>query len=212
MQDDLTPLVRIIDDDFSFRESHELLLSLEGFDVVCYENAESFLQSEANNRPGCILLDIRMPGLSGPELQEELNCRGNHLPIIVLTAHADVPTAVVTLKNGALDYIEKQTGLDRLLDMVKKACSQSVEEARNLVIDKELANVYQSLTPRERDVLELFARGFQIKEAARQLNLSPATVKMHRQNAFTKIGAHTSLEAYQWLQEVPEEVRKKERQ
>ena len=209
METEFQPLVRIIDDDEAFRDSHEMLFRLEGWDVESFADASSFLEKASTKRPGCILLDIRMPGLSGPQLQEELNRRGNRLPIIIMTGHADVQTAVQTLKNGAIDYLEKQESVEKLIQIVRNACDQSVKDALNQAADNSIIQVYRTLTPRELEVLELFARGLQIKDAASTLNLSPTTVKMHRQNAFDKIGAHTSLEAYQWLQEVPESVRRR---
>lgn len=204
METEFQPLVRIIDDDDAFRDSHEMLFRLEGWDVESFADASSFLEKASTKRPGCILLDIRMPGLSGPQLQEELNRRGNRLPIIIMTGHADVQTAV-----RAIDYLEKQESVEKLIQIVRNACDQSVKDALNQAADNSIIQVYRTLTPRELEVLELFARGLQIKDAASTLNLSPTTVKMHRQNAFAKIGAHTSLEAYQWLQEVPESVRRR---
>lgn len=105
----LPPLVRLIDDDAAFRESHQLLLELEGYEVAVYPGGAEFIAADDLSRPGCILLDIRMPGMSGLEIQQALIDRGSRLPIIILTGHGDVKTAVHTLKAGAFDFIEKSS-------------------------------------------------------------------------------------------------------
>lgn len=202
------PLVRLIDDDSAFRESHKLLLELEGCDVVSFPGGTAFLNADDLSRPGCILLDIRMPGMSGIEIQSALNAEGCRLPIIILTGHGDVKTAVHTLKAGAFDFIEKSADPEILLEAVRRACEKSSEMAAHAEADAHLISTYESLTPREREVLRYSVRGLQVKEIALRMGLSPMTVKMHRANAFAKIDAHTALEAFQWYEELPEHIRR----
>lgn len=204
----LPPLVRLIDDDAAFRESHQLLLELEGYEVAVYPGGAEFIAADDLSRPGCILLDIRMPGMSGLEIQQALIDRGSRLPIIILTGHGDVKTAVHTLKAGAFDFIEKSSNPEELLEAVRRACEKSSELAVHEAADARIIKTYESLTPREREVLRHSVRGLQVKEIAMRMGLSPMTVKMHRANAFAKIDAHTALEAFQWFEELPESIRR----
>lgn len=197
-----SPLVRLIDDDEDFRRSQRMLLAAFGFDVREYGSAIDFLASDQLQRPGCLVLDIRMPGMTGIELQQKLLEAdvGAELPIIFLTGHGDVQTAVHTLKTGAFDFIEKRGDPMALKDAVERACRRSLDAFRRLHDVKERQAIFDTLTQRERDVLFPSAAGATNKAIGASLGIGVETVKMHRANAFGKLGVQSALEAYQWLQ------------
>lgn len=193
-------LVRLIDDDDSFRSSQKLFLGMCGFDTVDYPSATAFLEDIRPERPGCILLDIRMPGMTGIDLQRILKDRGISLPIIFLTGHGTVETAVQTLKIGAFDFIEKQGDPMRLRDAVSKACERAEADAKMQSEAAGRQRQFDELTPREKEVVTRAAQGLSNKEIAEALGIGAETVKMHRANAFGKLGVQSALEAYRWIE------------
>ena len=186
-----TPLVRLVDDDNDFRESQKAFLTALGWQVEDWESPAAFLQDDDLQRPGCAVLDIRMPGMTGLDLQRRFVEAGSRLPVIFLTGHGDVATAVHTMKYGALDFLEKRGDPMVLAAAVAAAEAQSYQAA------------YDALTPREREVFVLAAKGLSNKEAAEVLGIGAETVKMHKANAYAKLGVQSSLEAYQWLENLP---------
>ncbi len=194
------PLVRLVDDDDDFRASQRLFLGMAGFEVDDYACGEVFLAEASLARPGVIVVDLRMPGIDGIELQRRLIQRGCDLPIIFLTGHGDVTTAVHTLKAGALDFIEKHGDPMALRAAVEKACAVSLKRHEEKKALGELADLWATLTNREREVLVLVAEGRSNKEVASALGIGAETVKMHRANAFAKIGLTSALDAYRWLE------------
>lgn len=193
-------LVRLVDDDEDFRASQRLFLAASGFDVQEWADPQQFLKEVHSERPGCIVLDIRMPGLSGIEVQKQLNAMGSRLPIIILTGHGDVGAAVHTLKNGAVDFLVKQGDPLVFLETVRKACEKSLSDFAAQNATAQLTAVYESLTPREREVFGQAALGLGNKEIADKLGIGITTVRMHRANAFAKTGVKSALEAYRWLE------------
>lgn len=187
MTDPSTPTVFVVDDDEAVRKSLAWLIGSVGLAVQAYENADAFLASWTVERPGCLVLDVRMPGMSGLELQDALGRRGSSLPVIIVTGHADVPMAVRALKAGAVDFIEKpfndQVLLDRIQDAVKRSQSAFAGHARRALVQALLAR----LTPRERQVAELVAAGKPNKVIAFELDLSMKTVEVHRHNVMDKL-------------------------
>lgn len=169
-----TPLVRLVDDDNDFRESQKAFLTALGWQVEDWESPAAFLQDDDLQRPGCAVLDIRMPGMTGLDLQRRFVEAGSCLPVIFLTGHGDVATAVHTMKYGALDFLEKRGDPMVLAAAVERACKKS-----------------------------LAAKGLSNKEAAEVLGIGAETVKMHKANAYAKLGVQSSLEAYQWLENLP---------
>ena len=151
-------------------------------------------------RPGCLVLDLRMPDMTGLEVQQELLHRGSALPIIFLTGHGDVTTAVRTLTHGAVDFIEKNDDPMRLVEAVKKAVALSAAAFQSTTEKEGKRQLFATLTPREQEILLLAAKGLANKDIAEKLNIGVVTVKMHRGNAFAKIGAQGALEAYKWLE------------
>lgn len=194
------PLVRLIDDDEIFLMSQKLLLETRGFAVVTYSSANDFLEKDVLTRPGCAVADIRMPGLTGLEMQTILEGRRSTLPLVFLTGHGDVSMAVHTMRHGAADFLEKPVKPDVLISVVTKAAQASVKIWET---HRELAKVealYAELTPREREVVALAAVDTPNKVIARELGIGEPTVKMHRANAFAKLGVASVLEAYRLLE------------
>jgi FixJ family two-component response regulator len=193
------PLIRLVDDDAGFRESQKMFLQALGYEVRDWESAVRFLEEESFARPGCILLDILMPEMSGLELQKVLSIRRSDLPVIFLTGHGSIETAVYTMKYGAADFLEKTCNPLKLKETVERACERSVKRFREKQETAELDSVFASLTPREKEVVAQVAEGRSNKEIADSLGIGSETVKMHRANGFAKLGVKSALEAYQWL-------------
>lgn len=181
------PLVRIVDDDPSFRQSLSFLLTCEGYEVECHCAAADFLRNDKPSVPGCLILDVRMPEISGIALQHELNRRANSLPIIFLTAHGEVNMAVQSMHDGAFDFQQKPIDPPRLLTAVARAIKKSCAQG-NFLFDVSTAMFrYKQLTERENEVLRLAARGFLNRQIAERLGLSIRTVQVQRLNGRHKL-------------------------
>jgi FixJ family two-component response regulator len=214
----MSAIVHIVDDDESFLVSIGRLLRASGYVVETYESAEQLLRKLPNDTdPSCILLDIRIPGLSGPELQDQLSALGSHLPIIFLTGHADVSTTVKVMKAGADDLLTKPVTKDDLIAAIERAIARSraLRERHDQISSMQtLAN---SLTPRERQVFDRVARGKMNKEIARELGATERTIKAHRSHIMEKlkIGSVAELvliaERLRLLNEEPAEMRRSQR-
>ncbi len=188
------PTIFVVDDDAGVRDSLRMLLRAIGRRAETYASAEEFLQSYTSERPGCLILDLRMPGMSGLELQEELSRRGSALPIIFITAHGDVPSAVDAVKGGAVDFIQKPFRDEELIDKIDQALQQN---ARARTESEEIAKVrarIASLTPREREVMEIVVAGKKNKAIAAELGLSERTIEIHRARVMKKMGAESVAE------------------
>ena len=183
------PTVYVVDDDPAVLDAIRLLLRSVGLPSVGFTSASEFLAEHELGAPGCLVLDLRMPGMSGRELQDRLLEAGSRLPIIFVTAHGDVPTAVDALRAGAVDFIEKPFQDQKLLDMVNRALTL---DAKNREADEELWEVRRkvdSLTAREREVMTLVVAGKMNKTIARELHISQRTVEIHRKRVMEKMGA-----------------------
>ena len=190
-----SPLIRIVDDDRELLVSQKMLLETLGWEVVTYASGMDFLRMDSLSRPGCVVLDVGMPGMTGLEVQEQLEQRGvEHIAIIFLSAHGDVPMAVHTMRHGAVDFISKPADPRYLLERVAKSVTKSIEKSEREAEIKSLRELAQVLSPRERDVARLIAKGLRNKEIARELGIEETTVKMHRGNAMLKLRAKTSAE------------------
>lgn len=194
------PLIRLVDDDDDYRASQSFLLSSLGWELKDWADPGEFLAQDDTKRPGCLVLDLRMPKMTGLEVQQALENRGSTLPIIFLTGHGDVTTAVRTLTHGAVDFIEKNGDPMRLVEAVKKAVAASACEFQKTTEKESKRQLFATLTPREQEILRLAAKGLANKDIADQLSIGVVTVKMHRGNAFAKIGAQGALQAYKWLE------------
>lgn len=180
-------IVRVIDDDASWRISVERLLSAAGYRVALYESAERFLEAASVDAPGCILLDVRMPGLTGLQLQQRLAEFRQELPIVFLSGHGDIPTSVLAVKAGAEDFLTKPVDTDVLLDAVARAIARDrADRDRRRQLDALRSRV-DALTPTERRVFDLVVRGMLNKRIAAELGSTERTIKWHRQHIMQKL-------------------------
>lgn len=202
----LLPLVRIVDDDDDFRESQKQFLKALGWQVSDWSSAEQFLAEDDLTRPGCLVLDIRMPKMTGLELQKKFVEIGSSLPIIFLTGHGDVTTAVHTMKYGAVDFLEKRNDPMILAAAVENGCKISLKIARKNQQENEFRQTFDQLTSREKDVVVLVAKGLTNKDIGAALGIGAETVKMHRANAYGKLNVQSVLEAYRWLENHPDKI------
>lgn len=194
MSSELAPLVYIVDDDPSFRQAVSDLLRASGYRVVPYESAMQLLNDPVRDQPACILLDVQMAGLSGPELQCALAKRGSILPIIFVTGHGDIPTSVQTIKAGAEDFLTKPVTKDRLLGTIERALGRYTERRNQHDKISALRLSFEELTGRQRQVFELLVRGKPHKQIAFELGTSDRTVKAHRHKIMTKFHARSLAE------------------
>src|SRR6516164_1589749 len=186
--------VFLIDDDPSVRDSLGLLLSLKGMPTQLFANAESFIEAYRPEWTGCVLTDLRMPGMTGLELQTALHARRIELPVVVLTAHGDVATARAALKNGAFDFLEKPIDDAMLLDVLHNALRVD-RERRSVAVQRSTSDERRErLTRREREILKLLTAGHSNREIATQLGISPRTVEVHKARIMDKLECHSLAE------------------
>ncbi len=181
--------VFIIDDDAAVRDSIRELVESVGLHAVTYTSAKTFLDDFQPGRSGCLVLDVRMAGMSGLALQQKLNERGARVPVIIITGHGDVPMAVQAMKMGAADFIQKPYRDQLLLDSINSALEADAAARRLSAREDTLEQRLATLTEREREVLDTLRTGASSKQIARELDISPRTVEAHRQNVLRKLGA-----------------------
>jgi two-component system response regulator FixJ len=182
-------VVHLIDDDDGVRQSLAFLLASAGMAVRVYESASAFIEALGTLQPGCIVSDVRMPGIDGLQLQQRLQALGVRLPMIIITGHADVSLAVEAMKAGAVDFIEKPFGDDAMLSAIRIALDDYDHTGRRETAAVQIQTKLQSLSPREREVFEGLLAGSPNKTIAFDLSLSPRTVEVHRANVMAKMGA-----------------------
>jgi two-component system, LuxR family, response regulator FixJ len=197
-----SPIVFIVDDDEAVRASLRLLLKSVGLAATALGSAQEFLASHDASQPGCLLLDIRMPGMSGLELQQQLNLRGAIMPVIFITGHGDVPMAVEAMKHGAFDFLQKPFRDQELLERVQRALAKDQENRVALSQHSKIRARLESLTPREREVLELMTRGMPNKVMAADLGISQRTVEIHRARVMEKMAASSLAQAVRMLMDL----------
>jgi len=185
------PTVYVVDDDDGMRNALSALLSTVGFTTSVFSRAADFLAQFKPDDPGCLVLDIRMPEMSGLELQQQLNRRGSMLPVIFITGHGDVPMAVQAMKEGAFEFIQKPFRDQDLLDRINHALQQDAENRKGVAKRAEITRRLESLTPRERQVLDMVVDGGANKVIAIDLGLSERTVEIHRAKVMEKMGARS---------------------
>ncbi len=181
------PLVRIVDDDPDQLASLEIMLSAEGWDVACYERASDFFAEDTPSRPGCLILDVRMPEISGLEMQEELNRREYPLPILFLTGHGDVDMAV---KKGAKDFLLKPVDAPRLLTSVATIVQEDCDQRAMPLDSAAWKRKFRELTEREQEIVRYVASGLLNRQIAERLGISERTVHAHRLSAYRKLNVH----------------------
>jgi len=188
------PTVYVVDDDEMFRKSLHWLLESVGLPVAAFATAAEFLDAYRAGDPGCLVLDIRMPGMSGLQLQDELAARGVRLPIVFLTAHGDVPMAVAAVKKGAVDFVQKPYNDQRLLDVVQDALQRDADTRATDERHQRTAGLIAAMTPREREVMNAVVAGKTNKVIADELGVAVKTIEAHRARMMDKMGAGSVAE------------------
>jgi FixJ family two-component response regulator len=186
-----TELVHVVDDDEAMRDALARLLRSVGMQVACHASVAEFDAAPRPDVPSCLLLDVRMHGASGLDLQDRLNREGGGPPVVFMTGHGDIPMTVRAMKGGAVDFLTKPFREQDLLDAVHRALAGYRARRAQRQSRRDLAERYASLTARERQVMALAARGLMNKQIAAELGTSEITVKIHRGNAMRKMGART---------------------
>ncbi len=187
-------LVYLVDDDFSVRDSLTILIESTGQAVRGFESADEFLNKFDPEQAGCLVLDVRMPNMTGLELQEELVRRDYPIPIIFISGHADVPDSSKAFRAGAIDYLEKPFDTDVLLRRLQEAIQKDLDTRVYKAEKRKLKKRLATLTPRELEVMTLVVKGLSNKEAARQLNVSNRTIDVHRAKIMEKMEAEDLAE------------------
>ena len=191
---DMEPVVHVVDDDPNLLKSLRWLLESVGRKVETFESGRAFLADFDPAQPGCLLLDIRMPGMSGLELTQHLQSRKIAIPVILFTGHGDVPMAVQSMKDGAFDFIEKPYNEQKLLDRINDAMEHDRRLRQESVERDEAVSKIELLTPREREVMNLIVEGLANKQIAARFGISEKTVEVHRSRAKTKLRAESVAE------------------
>lgn len=186
--------VFVIDDEATIRNSLKWLLESVQIPVEIFDSAHAFLAAHADDLSGCLILDVRMPGMSGLELMKRLHRTGMRTPIIFLSAHGDVPMAVQALKDGAFDFIEKPYNNQRLLDCVQHALERDALNRAHRNADEGVSDRLKSLTPREQQIITLVVAGKSNKEIGRQLDISHKTIEAHRGRLMSKMGVNNLVD------------------
>lgn len=187
-------MVHVVDDDVAVRQSLAFLFATAGISTRLYDSAQAFLQQGGEGTMGCVVTDIRMPGMDGLELQRELKRRGNTIPVIVITGHGDVPLAVAAMKEGASDFIEKPFDDEAIILAVRSALDRQGRELERKSVTAEVSSRLKSLSDRERQVLSGLMEGHPNKVIASNLSISPRTVEIYRANLMTKMQASSLSE------------------
>jgi two-component system response regulator FixJ len=186
--------VYVIDDDEAMRDSLNFLLDSADFSVKLFETAQNFLDVLQDLEFGCVVSDVRMPGIDGIELLKRMKAGHSTFPILIMTGHGDVPLAVEAMKLGAVDFLEKPFEDDRLIGMIEAAIQQAEPAARSEVVTHDIAARVATLSPRERQVMEGLIAGLSNKLIARDYDISPRTIEVYRANVMTKMQANSLSE------------------
>lgn len=184
-----TQSVFVVDDEPDVRAALRLLIKSVGYTVECFESADQFFSQFEPGQRGCLILDVRMPGMSGMDLQEKLSAMNALLPIIMISGHGEIPMAVKAVQNGAIDFLQKPFSDQQLLDRISQAMEIESKRRSEHGIQQEVQEKYNSLTPREREIFAEVVAGKLNKIIAYELNISTRTVEIHRAKAMEKMGA-----------------------
>jgi two-component system response regulator FixJ len=187
-------LVHMVDDDAAIRRSASFMLRTSGYEVKTYASGEDFL-SHADLAPGCVLVDVRMPGIDGLEVQAELRKRGVFYPVVIMTGHGQIALAVEAMKGGAIDFVEKPFEKNALTGALDEGFARLANSDRQALCQEQATAKLKVLTPRERDVLDGLVRGHPNKTIAYDLGISPRTVEIHRANVMSKLAVSSLSEA-----------------
>ncbi len=196
------PIVHVVDDDASVRSAIMRLLRAANYEARGYASAPEFLAARAGEMPGCLVLDVQMPGPSGPDLQEALAATDEPLPIIFLTGHGDIPMSVQAMKAGAVDFLTKPASRETLLPAVRAAIARDAEARASRARLRKWRARYELLTPREREVFAEVISGRLNKQIAADLGTAERTIKAHRANLMEKLGVQSVAELVRFAQEI----------
>ena len=191
---EMAPTIFVVDDDEGVRNSLRFLLKSVGLTTHTLASAGEFLEVYSPRQPGCLVLDVRMPGMSGLELQQQLNLRGAVIPVIFITGHGDIPMAVEAMQHGAFDFLQKPFRDQDLIDRIQRALERDAKNRSALAQSDRIAERLRSLTTREQEVLTLMTRGMPNKVMAAELGVSQRTVEIHRARVMEKSGASSLAE------------------
>ena len=192
----------VVDDDPGLRNAMRALLKSVGLNCALFASAQEFLDAYQPSQLGCLVLDIRMPGMSGMELQQQLNLRGAVIPVIFMTGHGDIPMAVEAMQHGAFDFLQKPFRDQDLLDRIQRAIERDAKLRKSLGEHARIKAHLESLTPREREVLDLMTKGLQNKMIGQQLGVSPRTVEIHRARVMEKMDATSVAELVRMMMDL----------
>lgn len=198
-----SPTVVIVEDDAPIRAQMARLVAHSGFNAECYGEAETLLASDIWARAGCLVLDFQLPGLDGLALQQLLNQRGGHLPIVFVSGQADVSKSVRAMKHGAVDFLVKPVDADELLRAIEQGLARRSRLLRDEAEEEDLRRRYATLTPRERDVFGLVVAGRMNKQVARELGIAEKTVKVHRGRVMAKMAARSLAHLVRYSARIP---------
>jgi FixJ family two-component response regulator len=196
------PIVFVVDDDASVRRSVARLLKAHGYQPQVFASAQDFLQHEGDHGPGCLVLDLQLPGLSGLDLQAELAAADRAIPIVFISGHGDIPSSVRAMKAGAVDFLAKPFRAEVLLEAVRAALARDIRERHSREAVDAVAARLETLTARERQVLALVVTGKLNKQIAHELGTTEKTVKVHRSRAMHKLGASSVAELVRLAEKV----------
>ncbi|SRR5579872_1189251 len=196
------PTIFVVDDDEGVRNSLRFLLKSVGLATRTLASANEFLDVYKHSQPGCLVLDVRMPGISGIELQQQLNLRGATIPVIFITGHGDVPMAVEAMQQGAFDFLQKPFRDQDLIERIQRALERDTKNRAALAQHAKIRECFESLTPRECEVLALMTKGTPNKVMAAQLGVSQRTVEIHRARVMEKSGAASLAQLVRMVMDV----------
>ncbi|WEX90590.1 response regulator transcription factor [Sinorhizobium garamanticum] len=202
------PIAMLVDDDAKVREAMSNLLNSVGIETISFSSAREVLEAKLPDRPSCFVLDVRMPGLSGLDLQRHLQANGIETPIVFLTGHGDIAMSVEAMKAGAVDFLTKPVRDQTFLDAVSNAIATDIARREATLTARKHATDYETLTQRERQVLRLVIGGALNKQIAFELGISEITVKLHRSNMMKKMHANSITQLFTAWQSLPESVRR----
>lgn len=203
-------LIRLVDDDREFRTAQIFALRMAGFDAVGFESAEAFLRDDDVRRPGCVVLDVRMEGMSGLDCLRKLRESGRDIPIVFLSGHGDIDMALWAVKHGAADFLQKPVRTERLVESCRRLIAWHEAELRRKAHESKLSEIWATLTPKEKEVARGMAEGLSAKSAAEALGVSEQAVKMHRSNVYRKLGVKTPVEVARWVASADVEAKDRE--
>jgi two-component system, LuxR family, response regulator FixJ len=203
------PTIFVVDDDEGVRNSIRFLLKSVGLATKTLPSAGEFLETYKPRQPGCLVLDVRMPGMSGLELQQQLNLRGAIIPVIFITGHGDIPMAVEAMQHGAFDFLQKPFRDQDLIDRIQRALERDSHNRGALAQHDRIRTRFESLTPREREVLSLMTSGKPNKVMAGELGVSQRTVEIHRARVMEKTGAGSLAQLVRMAMDLESEAARK---